>query len=55
MPDDWARAGDYDDPMSERLLGISADVLRSFGSDFGGKHLAIIGGSVPGLLFPMIF
>ena len=36
--------------MSERLLGIAADVLRSFGSAFGSKHLAIIGGAVPGLL-----
>src|SRR5438477_11905533 len=51
MPDD-ARASDYDDPMSDRLLGIAADVLRSFGSAFGGRHLAIIGGAVPGLLVP---
>ena len=36
--------------MSERLLGIAADVLRSFGSAFGGRHLAIIGGAVPSLL-----
>jgi len=36
--------------MSRRLLGIAADVLRSFGSAFGGKHLAIIGGAVPSLL-----
>jgi hypothetical protein len=36
--------------MSERLLGIAADVLRSFGSGFGGHHLAIVGGAVPGLL-----
>lgn len=40
----------YDDPMSRRLLGIAADVLRSFGSAFGGRHLAIVGGAVPGLL-----
>lgn len=50
MADDSARAGAYDDPMSERLLGIAADVLRSFGSAFGGRHLAIVGGAVPGLL-----
>ena len=39
--DDAARAGAYDDPMSQRLLGIAAGVLRSFGSAFGGRHLAI--------------
>lgn len=50
MPDDRARASDDDDPMSDRLLGIAADVLRSFGSAFGGRHLAIVGGAVPGLL-----
>jgi hypothetical protein len=50
MPDDRVRASDYDDPMSARLLGIAADVLRSFGSAFGGRHLAIVGGAVPGLL-----
>ncbi len=50
MADDNARASAYDDPMSERLLGIAADVLRSFGSAFGGRHLAIVGGAVPGLL-----
>jgi hypothetical protein len=52
MQDDRARACDYDDPMSDRLLGIAADVLRSFGSAFGGRHLAIVGGAVPGLLVP---
>jgi hypothetical protein len=52
MPDDQVRASDYDDPMSSRLLGIAADVLRSFGSAFGGRHLAIIGGAVPALLVP---
>ena len=36
--------------MSEQLLGLAADVLRSFGSAFGGRHLAIVGGAVPGLL-----
>ncbi len=36
--------------MSSRLLGIAADVLRSFGSAFGGRHLAIVGGAVPALL-----
>jgi len=50
VADDNACAGTYDDPMSERLLGIAADVLRSFGSAFGGRHLAIVGGAVPGLL-----
>ncbi len=50
MADDNARADAYDDPMSERLLGIASDVLRSFGSAFGGRHLAIVGGAVPGLL-----
>lgn len=53
MADDGTRASDYDDPMSERLLGIAADVLRSFGSAFGGRHLAIVGGAVPGLLVPV--
>ncbi|NQV97534.1 MAG: nucleotidyl transferase AbiEii/AbiGii toxin family protein [Acidimicrobiaceae bacterium] len=36
--------------MSEKLLGLAADVLRSFGSAFGGRHLAIVGGVVPSLL-----
>ena len=36
----------------ERLLGVAADVLRSFGSAFGGRHLAIVGGAVPTLLVP---
>lgn len=36
--------------MSEKLLGATADVLRSFGSAFGGRHLAIVGGAVPSLL-----
>lgn len=53
MADDNSRHADgYDDPMSQRLLGIAADVLRSFGSAFGGRHLAIIGGAVPSLLVP---
>jgi hypothetical protein len=52
VPDDRARASDYDDPMSGRLLGIAADVLRSFGSAFGGRHLAIVGGAAPALLVP---
>jgi len=34
------------------MLGAAADVLRSFGSGFGGQHLAIVGGIVPGLLVP---
>lgn len=50
MAGDDATASAYDDPMSERQLGIAADVLRSFGSAFGGQHLAIIGGAVPSLL-----
>lgn len=50
MAEDRARASDYTDPMSSRLLGIAADVLRSFGSAFGGRHLAIVGGVVPSLL-----
>lgn len=48
--DDNATFDDYSDPMSERLLGMAADVLRSFGSAFGGRHLAIVGGAVPSLL-----
>lgn len=52
MDTDQALAADYDDPMSDRLLGIAADVLRSFGSAFGGRHLAIVGGAVPSLLAP---
>jgi hypothetical protein len=54
MPDDRARASDYDDPMSHRMLGLAADVLRSFGSAFGGRHLAIVGGAVPGLFIPQL-
>lgn len=54
MPDNRVRASDYDDPMSSRLLGIAADVLRSFGSAFGGRHLAVVGGAVPGLLVPEV-
>jgi hypothetical protein len=50
MHGDQARAADYDDPMCARLLGTAADVLRSFGSAFGGRHLAIVGGAVPSLL-----
>lgn len=52
MPADRARAGDYDDQVTNRLMGIAADVLRSFGSAFGGQHLAIVGGAVPTLLAP---
>jgi hypothetical protein len=50
MHGDRTQAGDYDDPMCARLLGTAADVLRSFGSAFGGRHLAIVGGAVPSLL-----
>jgi hypothetical protein len=52
MHNDQAQAADYDDPMCDRLLGIAADVLRSFGSAFGDRHLAIVGGAVPSLLAP---
>jgi hypothetical protein len=48
--DDRATVGDYSDPMSAHLLGLAADVLRSFGSAFGGRHLAIVGGAAPSLL-----
>jgi len=54
MPRDRGRIHDYDDPMSERLLGVAVDVLRSFGSAFGGRHLAIVGGVVPSLLVPHV-
>lgn len=50
MHGDQTRAVDYGDPMCVRLLGTAADVLRSFGSAFGGRHLAIVGGAVPSLL-----
>ena len=50
MPERRKKATDYADPMSQELLGRAADVLRSFGSAFGGRHLAIIGGMVPSLL-----
>lgn len=50
MPGDNLTARDYNDLMSERLIGIAADVLRSFGSAFGGKHLAVVGGAVPSIL-----
>lgn len=50
MVDDNATSGAYTDPMAKRLLGMAADVLRSFGSAFGGHHLAIVGGAVPSLL-----
>ena len=52
--DEPRRSGDYDDPSATRMLGIAADVLRSFGSGFGGRHLAIIGGLVPSLLVPQV-
>ena len=48
--DDGRTKDSYSDPMSETILGHAADVLRSFGSAFGGRHLAIVGGAVPGLL-----
>ncbi len=38
------------DLVAERLLGVAADVLRSFGSAFGGQHIAIVGGAAPTLL-----
>lgn len=52
--DDQVTADDFSDPMSEKLLGSAADVLRSFGSAFGSRHLAIIGGAVPSLLVDSI-
>ncbi len=52
MAGDEAGIGDYDSELTEPLLGIAADVLRSFGSAFGDRHLAIIGGAVPSLLMP---
>lgn len=53
MAGDRDGIADYDDAMTEQLLGIAADVLRSFGSAFGGRHLAIVGGAVPSLLVPV--
>ncbi len=53
MAGDRGSIDDYDDAMTEHLLGIAADVLRSFGSAFGGRHLAIVGGAVPSLLVPV--
>jgi len=53
MAGDRGGIDDYDDAITERLLGIAADVLRSFGSAFGGRHLAIVGGAVPSLLVPV--
>lgn len=50
MPGEHAQSTDYNDPMCARLLGTAADVLRSFGSAFGGKHLAVVGGAVPSLI-----
>jgi hypothetical protein len=52
--DDRATASEYSDPMSDRMLGMAADVLRSFGSAFGGRHLAIVGGAVPSLLVDQV-
>ena len=45
-----ARIGDYDAIVGRSATRISADVLRSFGSAFGGQHRAIVGGAVPSLL-----
>lgn len=45
-----SRIFDYDRESTDLLLGCAADLLRSFGSSFGGKHLAIIGGLAPTLL-----
>jgi hypothetical protein len=52
MPPDRGQQHDYDDAMNGQLLGVAAYVLRSFGSAFGGKHLAIVGGAVPSLRVP---
>ncbi|HEY0640580.1 MAG TPA: hypothetical protein VGD67_23365 [Pseudonocardiaceae bacterium] len=43
-------ARDYGDTMGALHAGAAADVLRSFGSAFGGHHIAIVGGLVPSLL-----
>jgi hypothetical protein len=48
--DDDGRVGDYRALETQPLLGVTADLLRSFGSAFGGRHLAIVGGMVPTLL-----
>lgn len=52
MVDDRTTISGYDDAATERLLGVAADVLRCFGSAFGGRHLAMVGGVVPTLLVP---
>lgn len=52
MAPDGSSVDDYSPEMTDRLLGVAADVLRSFGSAFGGRHLAIIGGLVPTLMVP---
>jgi len=44
MHDDQALATDYHDLMCAQRLGTAADVLRSFGSAFGGRHIVIVGG-----------
>ncbi|MFZ2056043.1 MAG: hypothetical protein WAV54_01355 [Acidimicrobiales bacterium] len=52
MTGDLRRIGDYSSEETELLLGTAADLLRSFGSAFGGRHIAIVGGLVPTLLVP---
>ena len=52
MAADDRTVGDYESIDTPLLLGIAADVLRSFGSAFGGRHLAIVGGIVPSLRVP---
>lgn len=44
------RASEYRDPMSAAMLGMAADVLRSFGGAAGGRHVALVGGVVPGVM-----
>lgn len=51
MPSDSSRTiDDYDDAVTLTLLGIAADVFRSFGGGFG--HVVLIGGVVPTLMSP---
>jgi hypothetical protein len=45
-----ATIDDYDDGVTATLLGIAADVFRSFGGGFG--HVVLIGGVVPTLMSP---
>ena len=53
MTSDQGRIGDYSEETTGLLLGSAADLLRSFGLAFGGRHLAIVGGLVPTLKVPI--